>query len=65
MSLDRRDFLKLGAASSIALWLETILGPLKLMAGEIENTLPEMVYRRFGKTNMDLPILGMGGARYP
>ncbi len=65
MSLNRRDFLKLGAASSVALWLETILEPLKLMAGEIDNTLPEMVYRRFGKTNMDLSVLGMGGARYP
>lgn len=65
MMIKRRDFLKIGAVSSIALWLDTFLKPLKLIASEIDQTVPDMVFRRFGKTNMDLSILGMGGARYP
>jgi len=65
MTLDRRDFIKLGAASSVALWLETLLGPLKLMAGEIDGSIPEMIYKPFGKTGKDLSILSMGGLRYP
>ncbi len=65
MSINRRDFCKLGAASSVALWLETLLGPVTLNAADINNTMPKMVYRQFGKTNMELSLLGMGGSRYP
>ncbi len=63
--MDRRDFCKLGAASSVALWLETLLGPLKLVAGEIEKTVPQMRYRLFGETGKNLSIMSMGGLRYP
>ncbi|MBN2280347.1 MAG: aldo/keto reductase [Candidatus Marinimicrobia bacterium] len=65
MTLNRRDFLKTGTAASLALWLDTILGPLKLAAAEIDQSVPEMIYRRFGKTQLELSVLGMGGSRYP
>jgi predicted aldo/keto reductase-like oxidoreductase len=65
MTLDRRDFLKISAATSIGLWLDTILGPLKLRAAEINNSIPQMVYRPYGSTGKNVSTLGMGCMRLP
>ncbi len=65
MTINRRDFLKISTATSISLWLDTILKPLSLVAGEIDKSIPEMVYRQFGTTGKEVSILGFGAMRLP
>ncbi|MBN2280346.1 MAG: aldo/keto reductase [Candidatus Marinimicrobia bacterium] len=65
MTLNRRDFLKTGAATSIGLWLDTLLKPLSLLAGDIDRAFPQMVYRPYGQTGKEVSLLGFGAMRLP
>ena len=68
--LNRRDFLKKGAqatsAAAVAVaGLSTNIAPGAVPKGRGIASTDALPTRRLGKTNVELPILGFGGAALP
>ena len=65
MDVNRRDFLRLTSAGSLALMLD-IMKPdlLALGAKGDPNAFPAMQYREYGQTGKKVSILGFGGMRF-
>ena len=61
-TIGRRDFLKTGMAAAVG---TAVLGAAVSVADESPTDALQIAKRPFGKTGLELPILGYGGAALP
>ncbi|MBP7865219.1 MAG: aldo/keto reductase [Acidobacteria bacterium] len=65
MSLNRRDFVKLGSMGGLALLLDLLKPDLMGLGAQPQAAaLPRMLYRAYGRTGKNVSILGFGGMRF-